>query len=78
MSDLMPGHSPEQGKLLKLALAAVLGIAAGWWLWLRPQQSTPSGTTDVPILPSGTASAQSAGNDPGFDPKDSQIGRAHV
>jgi len=55
---------------IKLALAALLGIVVGWWVWLRPQQNTQQ-TTDVPLLPTGTASAESPDPDPGFDPQDS-------
>src|SRR5262245_32367702 len=58
---------------IKLALAALLGIVVGWWLWLRPQQgvTTEQATADLPILPSGTANAQHTDPEPGFDPKDS-------
>src|SRR5262249_2681365 len=50
----------------------LLGIVVGWWVWLRPQQGvTTEPTTDVPILPSGTANAQHSDPDPGFDPKNS-------
>jgi S1-C subfamily serine protease len=57
---------------LKLALAALLGLAVGWWVWLRPQAPAPSQTVnDLPMLPAGTASAQAADPEPAGDPKNS-------
>jgi putative serine protease PepD len=45
---------------VNLALAAVLGAATGWWIWLRPQSETPASAIarlQAPDAPSVLASA---------------------
>jgi arylsulfatase A-like enzyme/Tfp pilus assembly protein PilF len=54
----VPPSAPRRTRAIGIAVAAVvLAIAAGWFVWLRPQPAASGGGVDLGALPRGVAAS---------------------